>query len=234
MYLCPIARPYAGAEIAQEPERTHVRRGSTLANAMKDLFEDKAADWDRRPTPQQISEGVFAAVMNTVALSPTLTVMDFGAGTGLVCGKLAPHVGRVLAVDVSPAMLDQLAKKPELAGKVEVFCQDILATPLGRQVDLVVSAMAMHHVADTQALFRALFAHLVPGGRLAVADLDTESGDFHEPGTKGVYHHGFARELLVAMLREAGFVEPNVTTACEVSKNERRYSIFLAAATRPR
>ena len=125
---------------------------STLANAMKDLFEDKAADWDRRPTPQQISEGVFAAVMNTVALSPTLTVMDFGAGTGLVCGKLAPHVGRVLAVDVSPSMLDQLAKKPELAGKVEVFCQDILATPLGRQVDLVVSAMAMHHVADTRAL----------------------------------------------------------------------------------
>ena len=65
-------------------------------------------------------------------------------------------------------------------------------------------------------------------------DLDTEAGDFHEPGTKGVYHHGFARELLVAMLREAGFVEPNVTTACEVSKNDRRYSIFLAAATRPR
>ena len=131
-------------------------------------------------------------------------------------------------------MLDQLAKKPELAGKVEVFCQDILATPLGRQVDLVVSAMAMHHVADTRALFCALFAHLVPGGRLAVADLDTEAGDFHEPGTKGVYHHGFARELLVAMLREAGFVEPNVTTACEVIKNDRRYSIFLAGATRPR
>jgi 2-polyprenyl-3-methyl-5-hydroxy-6-metoxy-1,4-benzoquinol methylase len=201
---------------------------------MKDLFEDKAADWDSRPTPLQISEGVFAALTGAVVLSPSVTVMDFGAGTGLICGKLAPHVGRVLAVDISQAMLDQLVKKPELAGKVEVFCQDILATPLGRQVDLVVSAMAMHHVADTQALFRALFAHLVPGGRIAVADLDTEPGDFHAPGTEGVYHHGFARAPLVAMLREAGFVDPNVTTACEVSKSDRRYSVFLATATRSR
>ncbi len=201
---------------------------------MADLFETKAADWDTRPTPQQISEGVFATLRETVALSPALTVLDFGAGTGLLAGKVAPLVGRVLAVDISPAMLEQLANKPELSGKVEVICQDILAAPLGRQVDLVISAMAMHHVADTRALFRTLYAHLVPGGRIAVADLDTEAGDFHTAGTEGVFHHGFAREPLAAMLREAGFAEPSVTTACEITKDGRPYSIFLATATRPR
>jgi SAM-dependent methyltransferase len=200
---------------------------------MTDLFQDKAADWDTRPTPQQISEGVYLAVIDAVPLSSALTIMDFGAGTGLICGKLAPHVGRVLAVDISQAMLDQLARKTELAGKLEVFCQNILERPLGRHVDLVVSAMAMHHVEDTRALLQALRDHLVPGGRVALADLDTEAGDFHPPGTEGVFHAGFARQTLVDLLREVGFAEPRVETACEIRKDGRRYTIFLATATRP-
>jgi putative AdoMet-dependent methyltransferase len=198
-----------------------------------DLFKDKAADWDARPTPAQISEGVFRALTERVALTPALVVMDFGAGTGLIAGKLAPHVGQILAVDISQAMLEKLANKPELAGKVEIFCQDILATPLERKVDLAVSAMAMHHVQDTAALFRALFAHLEPGGRIALADLDTEKGDFHPPGTEGVYHAGFDRDLLLGLLREVGFVEPDIATACEVTRDDRRYPIFLVTATKP-
>lgn len=198
-----------------------------------DLFHDKAADWDSRPTPAQISEGVSAAMKAHVPLSPRLTMMDFGAGTGLVSGKLAPHVGRVLAVDISQAMLDQLVKKPELAGKVEVFCQDLLVAPLERKVDLVVSAMAMHHVEDTRALFLALYAHLVPGGRIALADLDTEKGDFHPPETVGVFHAGFDRGHLVALAQEAGFTDATCRTACEVTKDGRRYPIFLLTALKP-
>ena len=48
---------------------------------MADLFEDKAEGWDERPVPQQISQGVFAAIEANVPLSPDLAVLDFGAGT---------------------------------------------------------------------------------------------------------------------------------------------------------
>ncbi|MBL9108964.1 MAG: class I SAM-dependent methyltransferase, partial [Myxococcales bacterium] len=131
---------------------------------MTDLFHDKASDWDARPVPQQISEGVFRALTAAVPLAESLTVLDFGAGTGLLAGKLAPKVKKILAVDVSPAMLAELAKKPELSGKAEIVCTNIVEAPLGRTVDLVVSAMAMHHVEDTRALAHALFAHVSPGG----------------------------------------------------------------------
>ena len=197
---------------------------------MTDLFADKAADWDTRPVPQQISAGVFGAIQDRVDLSPELRVMDFGAGTGLVCGKLAPLVGPILAVDVSPAMLEQLAARPELQGKVETVCQDIVVEPLDRQVDLVVSAMAMHHVEDTRALLRSLHAHLAPGGRVALADLDAEDGSFHPPGTEGVFHHGFDRAELTAMLREAGFEAIDIATACEVDRDAARYPVFLVTA----
>lgn len=200
---------------------------------MSDLFADKAGAWDTQPVPAQISAGVGAALTARVPLAPDLTVMDFGAGTGLLAGQLAPHVGRLIAVDISPAMLAQLAAKPELAGKAEVVCQDLLTAPLERTVDLVVSAMAMHHVADTEALLRALFAHLVPGGRVALADLDAEDGTFHPPGAEGVFHAGFDRAALTALAQAAGFVDVQVATACEVTKEARRYPIFLLTATRP-
>lgn len=213
---------------------------------MTDVFADKAAEYDQQPLPQQIAEGVGAALLARVALHPDLTVLDFGAGTGLVSGRLAPHVGHILAVDVSPAMLTQLAAKPALAGKVEPICQDLLAAPLGRQVGLVVSVMALHHVADTAATLRALHDHLLPGGQLALADLDREEGHphppaaeggphhgFHPPETEGGFHHGFDRAALLALLQDAGFVDAAIATACEVTRHGRPCRVFLATARRP-
>lgn len=199
---------------------------------MADLFSDKAAEWDRQPVPQQISAGVSRALLGTVALRPSMQVMDFGAGTGLVCAQVAPHVAGVLAVDVSEAMLEQLRAKPALAGKVEVHCGDLLERPLARRFDLVVSAMAMHHVADTAALCRALHAHLVPGGQVALADLDQEDGTFHPPGAEGVFHAGFDRGALRGHLEAAGFVDVAFVDACVVVRDGRPYPIFLVTAAR--
>lgn len=197
-----------------------------------DLFKDRAADYDARPVPQQISEGLSAALLARVPLTPTMSVLDFGAGTGLLAAKVAPHVGRLLAVDISESMLAQLKAKPGLAERVDVRCQDILKRPLAEKVDLVTSAMAMHHVQDTRALLKALYDHLVPGGRIALADLDVEDGTFHPPGIEGVFHHGFDRDVLGRQLVEAGFVDVAFTTACTVSRDERPYPIFLVTAGR--
>jgi predicted TPR repeat methyltransferase len=181
----------------------------------------------------QISTGVFAALQRAVPLSEDLVVMDFGAGTGLVSEKLAPHVGRILAVDVSAAMLAKLAEKTGLQGTVEIVCQDLLHAPLGRRVDLVVSAMAMHHVQDTAELLRVFFEHLEPGGRVALADLDVEDGDFHPHDTEGVFHAGFDRAALGALLVGAGFEDVHFETACDVTRDDRRYPVFLVTAVKP-
>jgi predicted TPR repeat methyltransferase len=161
-----------------------------------------------------------------------MKVMDFGAGTGLICAQVAPHVGRVYAVDVSAAMLEQLTAKPELQGKVEPMHVDILTTPLPHKVDLIVSAMAMHHVDDTDRLLQAFADHLAPGGKVALADLDSEDGSFHPPDTEGVYHHGFDRDALRAQLAAHGFSDIDFTTAVEVDRDGERYPVFLVTATR--
>jgi len=118
---------------------------------MADLFEEKAKDWDVNEMVLALSSAIGSAIKEQVELNETMQVMDFGAGTGLVTAQVAERVGKVTAVDVSQSMLDQLVAKQHLELKVDAVCQNILELPLDTRFDLIVSAMAMHHVEDTNA-----------------------------------------------------------------------------------
>ncbi len=199
---------------------------------MSDLFKEKAEGWDKRPMSQIISEGVGQALLDHVEFSSGQRVMDFGAGTGLICATVAPRVQQVVAVDVSAAMLEKLKQKSQLQGKVETVCQDIIEQPLSEQFDLIISAMALHHVEDTDTLLLRFAEHLLPNGTIALADLDREDGSFHPPHVEGVYHDGFEREQLERKLESAGFAEIKFVTVLEINKEERSYPVFLVTAVR--
>lgn len=197
---------------------------------MSDLFKEKAQDWDSRDMVRQISIGVGTTILENVQLSADMQVMDFGAGTGLVSTHVAPHVGSITAVDISEAMLEKLSSKPELEGKVNIRCQDILSHPLPEKFDLIISAMAMHHVEDTERLVQALAGHLHEGGRVALADLDKEDGTFHPADVQGVFHHGFSRDVLREIFILHGFSDVQFRTAHVAIKEGREYPIFLVTA----
>lgn len=199
---------------------------------MTDLFSAKAGDWDADDAKQQLSAGIASAMLSHINFTPDMQVMDFGAGTGLVCGHIAAKVGRVLAVDISPAMLNRLAAKEALKDKVDVLCQDILAQPITAKFDVIVSAMAMHHVENTKKLMDSLLAHLQPGGKVALADLDAEDGSFHPADIDGVYHAGFGREALARTMQQAGFSDIAFDTAYTVHKDGKMFPIFLVIATK--
>jgi trans-aconitate 2-methyltransferase len=98
-------------------------------------------------------------------------VLDAGCGTGRdteLLLDLIPDV-RVVAVDGSPAMLEQL--RTRLAGRldrIEIVKADLTEPlPVDGQVDAIVSVAAFHWVADHDRLFRNLAAVLRPGGQLA-------------------------------------------------------------------
>ncbi|MCO6412812.1 MAG: class I SAM-dependent methyltransferase, partial [Thiogranum sp.] len=197
---------------------------------MTDLFEEKAGDWDVNDRIKQLSAAIGSALLAHVPLHARMQVMDFGAGTGLISAHVAPRVARILAVDTSEAMLKKLAAKTELRGKVEAVCQDITQKPLDARFDLIMSAMAMHHVPDTGALLRRFAEHLDSGGLLALADLDKEDGSFHPPETQGVFHHGFDRDALRAVLASAGFEDIHFRTAHSVVTENGEYPVFLVTA----
>jgi 2-polyprenyl-3-methyl-5-hydroxy-6-metoxy-1,4-benzoquinol methylase len=102
---------------------------------------------------------------------------------------------------------------------------------------VIVNTMTLHHVRDPGILLSDFFRLLHPGGRVGVADLDTEDGSFHRDNT-GVFHFGFDRERLADLLRSVGFEEVRAVTAASFSKEVvgggiKPFSVFLLVARRP-
>lgn len=203
-----------------------------MGSMMTDLFNEKAKDWDADEMKRLISSAVGASILKHVPLDQQMDVMDFGAGTGLISSHVVPLVNKIVAVDISKAMLDKLVLKPELQGKVEAVCQDITDKPIDAQFDLIMSAMALHHVEDTQKLITIFSGHLKPGAMVALADLDKEDGSFHPEGTEGVFHPGFERDELQTLLENNGFDNVQFYTAHKIKNEKGEYPVFLVVATK--
>jgi trans-aconitate 2-methyltransferase len=97
-------------------------------------------------------------------------VLDAGCGTGRdtqLLLDLIPGV-RVVAVDGSRAMLDQLeVRLADRRDRVEIVHADLTKPiPIDGHVDAVVSVAAFHWISDHDKLFRNLARVLRPGGQL--------------------------------------------------------------------
>jgi 2-polyprenyl-3-methyl-5-hydroxy-6-metoxy-1,4-benzoquinol methylase len=200
--------------------------------ATVDLFNEKAKSWDNSKRKKLTSLAIASSILKHITLNKQMEVMDFGAGTGLISAYVAPFVGKIIAVDISKAMLEKLKLKPELQVNVNAVCQDITSNPLNNQFDLIISALALHHVENTNNLISTFAAHLKIGAKVALVDLDKEDGSFHPPNTNGVFHFGFDRAELHILLEKNGFKDIEFHTAYTMNKNDKHYPLFLVIATK--
>lgn len=204
---------------------------------MSSEFDAKASTWDSDPAKVDRARRVAQAIAIEVPDIDRRTVLDYGAGTGLLGFELLPRSLRVTFADVSTGMLAVVREKIARGsiGDAEAVLLDLSRDPVPpARYDLVSSLLTLHHVEDVDGLLRAFHAVLAPGGVLALSDLDTEDGSFHGPGFTG--HRGFSRDALSSRIVRAGFQAPRFSTPFEIEKvvgNEtRRFPAFLAIASR--
>lgn len=116
------------------------------------------------------------AILRDLGLGPTRTLVDLGAGTGELSLAAAQICLRVVAVDVSAAMLDVVRAKALQRGatSLEVVRAGFLSYEhAGEQADFVYTRNALHHLPDFWkgiALWR-IAKLLRPGGSLMLRDL---------------------------------------------------------------
>ncbi|CAN5606636.1 class I SAM-dependent methyltransferase [soil metagenome] len=116
------------------------------------------------------------ALLEALGLTPASVVVDLGAGTGQLTLAIAARCARVVAVDVSPVMLDRLRAKVATSGltNVEVVQAGFLTYEhTGPLVDVAYSRYALHHLPDfwkAMALQRVR-QMLRPGGALRLWDV---------------------------------------------------------------
>ncbi len=199
-------------------------------------FDASARTWDSDPSKVERAERVADAIRRGAPLTSSMTVLEYGCGTGLLGFALQPHVRRLVLADTSREMLAVLREKIAAAGagNMEPVLLDLLAgPPPDPRYDAVCTLLTLHHIADTDAILRRFHEVLSPGGVACISDLDAEDGSFHGAGFDG--HDGFDRGDLGARLERAGFVDVRFSTPHAIVKRtasgeQRTYPLFLAIA----
>lgn len=129
--------------------------------------------YDRKTGPEPADD---VSLLRGLGLNESSTLIDLGAGTGALALAAAPYCRRVVAVDVSPAMIYLLKEKiaQEAVPNVECVLGGFLSYEHdGEPADFLVTRNALHHLPDFwKAIALGRMAGMLrPGGVLRLRDL---------------------------------------------------------------
>ena len=161
-------------EIANEPEKgAHFHTGKSLA--MMVGYPESTID----SLPAGTVES-FAGTGNPFSmgeLKPGETVLDLGCGAGfdsLIAARQVGASGRVISIDMTPAMLDKARVGASEAGLSNVEFHEAYAESLpvqDKSVDVVISNGVINLCPDKMAVMAEINRVLKPGGRIQIGDM---------------------------------------------------------------
>ena len=169
---CLISDKYT--EVAKTPEKGfHFHTGKPLAMMLR--YSERTVD----ALPSGTVES-FAGTGNPFSmgdLHPGETVLDVGCGAGfdtLIAARQVGMSGRVISVDMTPAMLEKATAGARAAGLSNIEFREGLAEALpveDASVDVVISNGVINLCPDKMAAMQEINRILKPGGRIQIGDI---------------------------------------------------------------
>ena len=141
------------------------------------MFDEIAPVYDRLNTLMTLGAdgGWRRAAVRAAELRDGDSVVDVACGTGKLAMELATRVGpfgRVLAVDLSPGMIERAARAHRDVVQLEFVVGNALALPADdASVDAATIAFGLRNLADFEGGFRELRRVVRPDGRVVCLEL---------------------------------------------------------------
>jgi len=139
--------------------------------------QDDAATFAQRDAWQRPEE-----VMDELGIKPGTVVGDLGCGSGYFTFRLAARVsksGKVYAEDIQSGVLERLQSsvRKEHLDQVEIIqgTPDNPYLPVDK-LDVILVVNAYHEMIDYDAMLKAMYGALKPGGLLAIIDHEATPG----------------------------------------------------------
>lgn len=197
---------------------------------MDDYFDVHASEWEK------MRKGYFDESLRREAIRaclPTkeMTVVDIGCGSGYMTEGLAPLVKRVIAIDTSPSMLEELKKRLNFRN-IAVVGGDLENIPLSNEsVDAVFGNMVLHHAPHPSIAIGECARILRKGGMIILTDMNEHHNEWMMEEMADVWL-GFAHQDVKVWMERANLEGEvrRVGSCCGAStKGETvKISVFIA------
>lgn len=226
--LWPLIREHiAGTNGAEQDERRLKTVLARRRSKSEEFFASASGQWDHLRS--ELFGDRFHLHALLALLEPTLVVGDLGCGTGQVSELVAPHVGKVIAVDGSADMVQAARKRLKTLHQVDVRRGDMEALPIDDEtLDVAIVALVLHHVPEPAIALAEVHRVLKCGGRVLIVDMLPHDRIEYQQQMGHVWL-GFAEKTTKKFLEGAGFTSVAITTlpADEAAKGP---SLFVATA----
>ena len=113
-------------------------------------------------------------MVSILPLQTAFRVLDVAAGTAHLSRAIAPHVREVVAIDMTPEMLEEARKEIAKSGLHNVWLEEGDAQNLPYQdnsFDMVVSRLALHHFEEPEVQLGEMVRVCKPDHMVGIIDL---------------------------------------------------------------
>ncbi|KAF1812688.1 S-adenosyl-L-methionine-dependent methyltransferase [Eremomyces bilateralis CBS 781.70] len=210
---------------------------ASIQDANRAFFDKMVAEYDLKPWQKKLELNItnflvekrqwLGLDLGEDSQGP-IRLLDYACGTGTITRALAPYVGQIRGIDISPKSVEKYNSliSTNLPAETKAVEGDLIApnavpaaTPEFTGFDIVAVGFAFHHFSDYKLGIQRLQERLKPGGILLIIDFLGEVDEStmeafakrHNQSTtelRATMHKtGFEKGEISALMKDVGMVD---------------------------
>ncbi len=196
----------------------------------KSFFDGAAEQWG------QLREQMYGPSFGTHALLALMpsnwTVADLGCGTGALAMELSRHVGQVIGVDNTPAMLDAARERIGAVDNIDLRQGDLESLPIeDGECDAAMMVLVLTYLAEPASALVEMARVLRPGGKAVIVDVMRHDREAFRR-EMGQQNMGYDPAEVCGLLEQAGLTE-SVCTPIPPHPDAKGPARLLCASSKP-